>query len=554
MVLHLARRCILPLLTLAIIPGTAMVVRSPEVQAQSEQERGSEYEAFALTHNGDAARGERLFQNSASTSCSACHQVKGQGGKVGPDLTSIGGKFERGHLIESLLEPSRQIVEGYRASVIVTLDGRVLTGIVKETTRGSVTIAGADGKLFAIRQDRVESREESNVSLMPQGLATLVSKEQFTDLVAYLETLRPGGKPSPGGGITGPISVPDGFRVEVVTTGISGGTALEILPDGRVLVCEQQGRVRVIERGKLLAEPFVTLPVDSSWERGAIGITIDPNFEQNHFVYLCWIAKDPFPHHRISRFTAKGNIADRASEKLLLQGDDQRRLGGKVPAGHQGGAIHFGPDRKLYVGIGEQTAELQAQQLGTLQGKILRLNADGTVPADNPFLKSTMGKYQTIWARGCRNPFTFAFNPAGGEMFINDVGGKFEEINRGLPGANYGWPIADHGPTSIAGVTGPLHIYPQASIAGGAFLDTRNSWPERLHGKYFFADFVHGWIKTLDPRNPEQAEDFVTGLRRPVDLRFAPDGSLYVLLRNAWVIDGKFVPGTGSLLRIAPRL
>jgi glucose/arabinose dehydrogenase len=240
----------------------------------------------------------------------------------------------------------------------------------------------------------------------------------------------------------------------------------------------------------------------------------------------------------------------------LLEGDDQRQLGGSVPAGHQGGGLHFGPDGKLYVAIGEQTAEQPSQDLSTFQGKILRLNEDGTIPSDNPLIDQTAGKYQAIWALGLRNPFTFAFQKPGGLMLINDVGGDYEEINRGVAGGNYGWPVAQHGPTDDPRFRGPEHFYRQASISGGDFVPADSTWPETMQGRYLFADFVHGWIKSLDPAHPASASTFVNGLRRPVDLRFAPDGSLYVLLRNAWVIDDKFQQHTGSLLRIeydAPR-
>jgi glucose/arabinose dehydrogenase len=279
-------------------------------------------------------------------------------------------------------------------------------------------------------------------------------------------------------------------------------------------------------------------------------VTVAPGFPEQPDVFVCYVTKEPYPHHRVSRFTVEGDVADPGSEQVLLEGDDQRKLGGNVPAGHQGGALHFGPDGKLYIGIGEQTAETPAQELDTFQGKILRINPDGSIPEDNPFLATTSGKYRAIWAMGCRNPFTFAFQAQSGTMLINDVGGKYEEINRGRAGANYGWPAVDHGPTQDARFASPVYYYPQASIAGGDFAPDDLTWPVRFRGRYFFADFVHGWIKSFDPQRPGRAEDFVTGLRRPVDLRFAPDGSLYVLLRNAWVIDGKFQPGTGSLLRI----
>src|SRR5262249_16690151 len=144
------------------------------------------------------------------------------------------------------------------------------------------------------------------------------------------------------------------------------------------------------------------------------------------------------------------------------EGDNQNNLGGGVKNGHQGGALHFGPDGKLYVALGDQTAGQPAQDLHTLQGKILRINRDGSVPEDNPFYHATTGKYRAIWALGCRNPFTFAFQPGTGRMLINDVGGAFEEINEGVAGANYGWGVIEHGPTKDPRFRGPIHWYKES--------------------------------------------------------------------------------------------
>jgi putative heme-binding domain-containing protein len=531
-----------PALWLALATATQLTAAPP---AQRE------FEQHALTHAGDAQRGRELFLNETLTKCVTCHKVNEQGGEAGPDLTHIGGKFDRPHLIESLLEPSRQIVEGYRTTTILTRDGQTLTGIVKEPTEKQITFFDASGKRTVLATAEIEQRKDSSVSLMPQNLMEALAPAQFTDLVAYLETLRSGGKPTPGAGIAGPIKLPPGFEVRTIATGLTGCTALETAADGRIFLCEQTGALRVVKHGKLQENPFVRLPVDSFWERGLIGVTVDPDFPRTPHVYVCYVAEEPYPHHRISRFTAEGDVAVEGSEKILLVGDDQRKLGGKVPGGHQGGALHFGRDGKLYVGIGEQTAETPAQRLDTFQGKILRINPDGTIPEDNPFVAQAAGKYRAIWALGLRNPFTFAVRPSSGELLINDVGGKFEEINRGVAGANYGWPTIEHGVTQDARFRGPAFSYPQASIAGGDFCPTASVWPESWRGRYLFADFVHGWIKALDPDHPEHANTFASGLSRPVDLRFSPDGKLFVLLRNAWVIDAKFQPGTSALLEIS---
>jgi glucose/arabinose dehydrogenase len=187
---------------------------------------------------------------------------------------------------------------------------------------------------------------------------------------------------------------------------------------------------------------------------------------------------------------------------------------------------------------------------------MLRIDSDGSIPSDNPLLNKTTGKYQAIWAYGMRNPFTFAIRDDG-LMLINDVGGKFEEINVGVAGGNFGWPIIQHGRVQKPEFQDPIHWYPEASISGGDFLTEEmakaGNWPTKFAGRYFFADFKHGWLHTIDPDNARKADDFASGLRRPVDLRFSGDGTLYVLLRNAWVIDDKFQGGTSSLLAIQPK-
>jgi glucose/arabinose dehydrogenase len=144
--------------------------------------------------------------------------------------------------------------------------------------------------------------------------------------------------------------------------------------DGRALLCEQTGAVRVLKSGKLLRAPFVTLAVDSSWERGLIGIALDPHFADNGHISLCYVAFRPYVHHRISRFTARGDAAASGSEDVLFEGDDQAKLGPSASSGHQGGAIHFGRDGKPYAAIDDHTAREPAQSLSTIQGKLLRLN------------------------------------------------------------------------------------------------------------------------------------------------------------------------------------
>src|SRR5262249_40921841 len=148
--------------------------------------------------------------------CTRCHRVRGQGGDIGPDLSDVGAKLDRPILIESILEPSRQTVEGYRATMIALSDGRVLTGLAREETAKGLVLVDAEGKRHALGIDEIVDRKPSQVSLMPNGVAAELSPVEFADLVAYLETLRS----------TGPVKVPDDFTCSVVATGISGATAM----------------------------------------------------------------------------------------------------------------------------------------------------------------------------------------------------------------------------------------------------------------------------------------------------------------------------------------
>ena len=504
----------------------------------------------AREHPGDPRRGVWLFAD-PNVGCLRCHKARGLdgGGDVGPDLSNVGGKLGRDDLIEAVLDPSRQVVEGYRTTVLAVADGRVFTGVVRGESPEAVTLAETSGTLRKVPTAEVEERAVLPVSLMPDGLAGPLTPEGFSDLVAYLQSLRAPGAHAPGSKVT----LPPGFHATPFAPGITGATAMDLAPDGRLFVCEQTGALRVVGRDGLRPRPFATFPVDGEWERGLLGVALDPAFASNGWVYVFYVAKAPYPHHRLSRLTAAGDAAEPDSEVILFEGDDQRKLGGSVPAGHQGGAIHFGADGKLYAAVGDQTAAgTPSQSLDTLQGKLLRLNPDGSVPEDNPFAKTAKGKYRAAWALGLRNPYTFAVQPGTGRIFANDVGGNAEEVDEIVAGANYGWPVVEHGPTADRRFRGPVHHYPTSSITGGAFCptDPAGPFPEALRGRYFFMDFIQGWVKTLDPDHPDRAEPFAGGLARPVDLKFAPDGTLFILLRDAWVRDDHFQPKTGSLLNV----
>ena len=330
---------------------------------------------------------------------------------------------------------------------------------------------------------------------------------------------------------------------------------MEVMSDGRVLVCEQMGTLRVIEKEKLVERPMLAVKVDPTWERGLIGVTVDPEFSRNGFLYVTYISPTPWPHHVISRFVVAGNEVVAGSEKVLLEGDNQQKMRGTIKNGHQGGAIHFGRDGKLYISIGDQTSNAPAQDMDTFLGKILRINSDGSIPVDNPFYGEAEGKYRAIWALGCRNVFGFAVEPKSGRLFLNDVGGAREEINVSAKGGeNFGWPSVEHGVNSKGKFVDAIYSYPFASIVGGDFCDEKKcaGWPREYWGKYFFMDYVHGWIRVLDPERPGDVKEFASGVPFGTDLRFSADGNLYVLVRDMWVNEKSFYKkGTRVVVKIS---
>ena len=304
-------------------------------------------------------------------------------------------------------------------------------------------------------------------------------------------------------------------------------------PDGRLFVCQQGGSLRVIKNGVLLAAPFLSVTTDSAGERGLLGVTFDPDFANNQWVYIYYTVPGSPPHNRVRRVTANGDVALAGSETTILE------LNALSSAqNHNGGALHFGADARLYVAVGENANSANSQTLTNLLGKILRLNNDGSIPTDNPFYHAATGVNRAIWALGLRNPFTFAFQPGTGRSFINDVGqGTWEEINTGLAGANYGWPSCEGvcSPPN-AGFVDPIHQYSHpagCAITGGSFYNPAVSqFPPEYNGVYFFADYCGGWIHILDWANGNQVFDFATGLVNPVDLSVSADGSLYYLDRG----------------------
>jgi glucose/arabinose dehydrogenase len=350
-------------------------------------------------------------------------------------------------------------------------------------------------------------------------------------------------------------TVPSGFKVEAYGGALDQGTGMAWTPDGRLLVTQLGGGVRVIKNGVQLATPFHAASVDSpaGTDRGLLGICVDPDFASNGFVYIYFTNASPAPHNCVRRLRANppGSDVSDGSETAIV---DLEPLGADTM--HNGGGIAFGPDGKLYVAVGDNAVAAFAQSITSRFGKLLRYNSDGSIPSDNPtsfpgISGAPAGEFQAIWAVGLRNPWRFAFG--GSRLYINDVGvDTWEEINAGMAGANYGWEGGNtDGARNMADFTDPVFQYGHSgttpagrAITGGVFYNPpAPQFPASYSGRYFFCDYVAGFIYTLDPAAPGAATPFLDGAVGPVDLQVGPDGALYYLGRsgNAGVYRVSFV-------------
>jgi glucose/arabinose dehydrogenase len=339
-----------------------------------------------------------------------------------------------------------------------------------------------------------------------------------------------------------------GFSDTAVFTGLNQPTDFAFLQDGRILILEKPGRVLIAGPGG--GAPAVALDitgnVDTFSERGLLGICLHPTFTSSGWIYLYYTFAIG-PRNRISRFTLSGNAISPASEVVIL--DNIEATNGN----HNGGTVLIGPDGKLWAAPGDsgtggaKAQDLSATSSSRFNGKVLRMELDGSPASGNPFLADAT-KEPRIYAYGFRNPFRFSFRPSNGSVYIGDVGQSTrEELDVGVAGGNFGWPYME-GSIVQPGGPGPCPVtttcippvfdYPRTTgitIIGGAFV-TGNAYPASLRGKYVLGDNGSSWIKFLefDANNVVVGglQDLATSAEGPVAFHQGPDGYLYYVAIN----------------------
>jgi glucose/arabinose dehydrogenase len=352
-----------------------------------------------------------------------------------------------------------------------------------------------------------------------------VSKSDAT--AAAKSTLRsiPTATPHPAIVDTGEVVPP---RTDVYVDGVSMPVGLTFAPDGRLFFSEAfSGTVRVAKRtgdqAELLTTPFATLTIAKGGEAGALGLVLDPNYQQNNWIYLYYSSPDPNRadrrplYNRVVRFTDVDNV-----------GTDMTVIFDNIPMSregrHNGGRMLFGPDGKLYVTVGNAEEKENSQDLSNPNGKVLRLNPDGTIPSDNPFPDSP------IYAYGFRNMFGLALHPTTHSFYVTENSGdSHDEINRIEAGGDYGFPYFE-GPGGDARYIDPIWESGARTLGlTGITFYTGDQLPQ-YRGDLFFCAINTGSLTRLrlsstDYQTVQGSE--VVANNCQLDVTNGPDGALY---------------------------
>ena len=338
------------------------------------------------------------------------------------------------------------------------------------------------------------------------------------------------------------------IQVQDFATNLDVPWEMVFVPDGRIFVTERPGKILVLKDSRLQSEPWISLDVAAIGEGGLLGMALDPQFTQNHYVYVAesYLEGVDKMRNRLVRLREDTSTGKGVVDKVLLD-----NVAGNVI--HDGGRVKFGPDGKLYWTMGETGNPQLAQDLTSLNGKILRINPDGTIPADNPFPGSPVYSY------GHRNPQGLAWQPETGRLYETEhgpSGGVYgegqDEINYIEPGKNYGWPVI-HGDQTHQGMVNPIIQSGESETwaPSGCTFVIGGPWD----GSFLFAGLRGETLYRLtidkaDPRHVLSLDKYFAGqYGRLRDVVQGPDGALYVLTNNT---DGRgnLRPGDDRILRL----
>ncbi len=530
--------------------------------AGAEKPSDQIYRDRALRQEGDPARGKTIFHDDRSA-CSQCHTVDGSGTNAGPDLSVAGNKFSRADLIRSVIEPSSSIMMGYATTIVKTKAGAKIIGVIKTASEDEIVIAGVGDVRETIPIEDLASRETSKLSLMPPGLHTGLKVEEFIDLIAYLESLKLA--ESEMENTRGTPKVIPRLKESVTlypftspSHGLHKPVWFEehpVIDDVYIVAEQERATLSLIDKtGETEAKTlFVNIrpEVYVQPNEGLLGVAFHPNFIENRRYFMM--------HEIMDNGTERGMaiVERRASEDY--RSDAAPELPSKrilrihaTTEVHHGGGIDFGPDDYLYIGMGDGGPQEDplghGQDLGTLEGKLLRIDVDNkdanleyAIPDSNPFAESKDPNVRReIYAYGLRQAWRFSFDEANDELWIGDVGqNRFEEITIVRPGENHGWNVYEGFELFSTDYRREDETYvpPVVSFGRHHGLSITGGYVYRANpGSSFYGVYICGdyetkrlWGVTHDDRQLKTIKEIGTSPAKIVSFGKDREGSLYVV-------------------------
>jgi glucose/arabinose dehydrogenase len=368
-------------------------------------------------------------------------------------------------------------------------------------------------------------------------------------LVAGAPVLAQGRAEAPRSPTPTPVSAP--VRVQTVAGGLEHPWGLAFLPDGRMLVTERPGRLRIVGRDGRLSEPLAGVPqVLARGQGGLLDVALDPRFADNRLVYLSYA--EPGEGGTAGTAVARGRLGEGRLEDVRVIYRQQPKVGG---SNHFGSRLVFARDGTLFVTQGDRYDYRDgAQDLSVGFGKIVRINPDGSVPRDNPFV-GRAGAQPEFWSYGHRNVQGAALHPQTGQLWTAEHGARGgDELNRPEAGKNYGWPVITYGVdysgvkigegTAKPGMEQPLYYWDPVIAPSGMTFYTGDAFPD-WKGSVFIGSLRPGLLVrlTLADGRVAREERYLADLRERIrDVRQGPDGLLYLLTDSR----------DGRILRVIP--
>jgi putative heme-binding domain-containing protein len=500
----------------ALASKIATAQHGPAAPADPAPSSPAEYRRAVLAANGNAAKGQQLFNNSAKTQCAKCHPVGGVGPSLAPDLTGLGGgRISTAEILDAILEPSAKIHPDYASTVVALKSGQVLQGLLRPINDTEIEIVTSTAQTVRVSRSEIDQQSPSPVSLMPAGLYQTMSPPEMADLITYLRTL----EPPRSGAWREAIDTPD---IPIASSPVSFRPIpyqdapfhrpvwfgpLPGHPATSVVIEMQRARIWTLDQdgGKRSLFADVINETTPGEFTGLMSMAFHPDFTHNRRYFL----KLHTP--RIGDRTAVQVIERKATPDGLRDSGQPSKLILKIPIfseTHNGGHLAFGPDNLLYIAMGDTGPQGDplghSQDLTNLFGKMSRIDidpADAThpyaIPPDNPFRK-TPSACPEIWALGLRAPWRFSFDPPTGDLWIGDVGqGLYEEVTIARAGENHGWnvfegfrPYSNRYAKPSTTYVPPVFAYHHrigVSVTGGFVY--RGHQNQALAGKYIFGDY-----------------------------------------------------------------